>query len=242
MASASHSSARFVLIPTIDYIQARFDAYNEQFFNGSLPPIPIRLSHAKGFLGKVTFTRRRQGLFRGYRNEDFVLRINVRIDLPESLVEDTILHEMIHYYIAVNHWKDSSTHGVLFRREMERINREGKRHITISHRLNPAEQSQAVVKKGRVVAVVQFADGKTGIKVVPKQARHMQTWHRMALRAFSHSFARHAPIRSIDWYYTDEEYFGKYPSSMALRIYLVDDPQSLPLQTAQRLQIDAPVF
>ena len=84
---------------TVEYIQARFDSYNEQFFGGSLPPIPIRLSHAKGFLGKVTFTRRRKGLFQKYKNEDFVLRINVRIDLPEEVVEDTILHEMIHIYV-----------------------------------------------------------------------------------------------------------------------------------------------
>ncbi|MCR5533126.1 MAG: hypothetical protein K6F10_04520, partial [Paludibacteraceae bacterium] len=63
--------------PTISYIQSCFDEYNYRFFGGSLPALPIKLSHAKGFLGKVTFTRRKQGLFGGYRNGDFVLRINV---------------------------------------------------------------------------------------------------------------------------------------------------------------------
>ncbi|MBQ3989695.1 MAG: hypothetical protein II630_02535, partial [Bacteroidales bacterium] len=64
---------------TIEYIQEHFDAYNRHFFGGTLPTLPIKLSHAKGFLGKVTFLRKRKGLFGGYRNEDFVLRINVRI-------------------------------------------------------------------------------------------------------------------------------------------------------------------
>lgn len=123
------------MTPTIPYIQSRFDDFNARFFGGQLPPVPIRLSHAKGFLGKLTFTRRKHGLFGKYRNEDFVLRINVRIDLPESLIEDTILHEMIHYYIAVNQWNDTSVHGQLFRHEMARINAEGNRHITISYRL-----------------------------------------------------------------------------------------------------------
>ena len=217
---------------TVAYIQARFDSYNEQFFGGSLPPIPIRLSHAKGFLGKVTFTRRRKGLFQRYKNEDFVLRINVRIDLPEEVVEDTILHEMIHYYIAVNQWNDTSVHGQLFRREMERINREGNRHIRISHRLSESEQREASVKKGRIVGIVHFEDGRTGIKIVPKQVRHLITWNRRAKSTYQ------LGIKQIEWYYTDDEYFAKYPSSVALRIYLVDKPEEIPLQKAHQIVIE----
>ena len=198
---------------TIDYIQKRFDEYNSLYFGGALPAIPIRLSHAKGFLGKVTFTRKKQGLFGGYKNTDFVLRINVRIDLPEEVIEDTILHEMIHYYIGVNQWKDSSSHGTLFRREMARINAAGNRHITISHRLSEEEKRQAIVKKERVVALVTFEDGKRGIKIVPKQVRHVQAWDKKVRRYF--------PIRSIEWYLTDDDLFAKYPSSMALRVYLL---------------------
>ena len=125
--------------PSVEYIQAHFDAYNKEFFGGVLPTLPIKLSHAKGFLGKVTFVKRRQWLFGPYRNENFVLRINVKIDLPEELVQDTILHEMIHYYIAVNQIRDTSTHGRLFRAEMARINKEGGRHIRISYKPTPEQ-------------------------------------------------------------------------------------------------------
>ena len=145
--------------PSIPYIQACFDDYNARFFRSELPPVPIRLSNATGFLGKLTFTRRRTSLFGPYRNTDFVLRINTRIDLPEPVVQDTILHEMIHYYIAVRQLRDTATHGTLFRREMQRINAEGNRHITISHRLSPDEQQQSLVRKGRLVAHVFFRDG-----------------------------------------------------------------------------------
>lgn len=213
------------MIPTVEYITQRFDEYNERFFGGTLPPLPVKLSHAKGFLGKVTFTRKRQGLFRGYRNEDFVLRINVRIGLPEETVEDTILHEMIHYYIAVNQLTDTSTHGKLFRGEMARINREGNRRITISHRLSEAEQAQAHVHKTRAVAVVHFADGKTGVKVVPDQSRHIRYWHRTATRRFA--------IERIEWMHTDHAYFARFPSSVALRIYLVPDAAELPMEGAE---------
>jgi len=125
----------------LEYIQAHFDEYNRQYFGGALPTLPIKLSHARGFLGKVTFVKRRSWLFGPYKNENFVLRINVKIDLPEEVVQDTILHEMIHYYIAVNQWKDTSAHGKLFRAEMARINKEGNRHIRISYRLSSEKQN-----------------------------------------------------------------------------------------------------
>ena len=217
------------MIPTIDYIQAHFDAYNSRFWGGSLPPVPVKLSHAKGFLGKVTFTRRRQGLFGGYRNENFVLRINARIDLPEELVQDTILHEMIHYYIAVNQWRDNSSHGELFRREMKRINAEGNRHITISHRLTESQRTQAVRHKTRAVAIVHFEDGKTGIKVVPNKPQHIQYWHRAVMRTFNRPFSRLTQISRIEWLLSDTDYFARFPSSVAMRVYLIDNPSELPL-------------
>ena len=151
-------------------------------------------------------------MFGPFRNENFVLRINVRIDVPEDVVQDTILHEMIHYSIAVKQIRDTSAHGKLFRAEMARINAEG-RHITISHRLSEEEKLQAIVKKERVVALVTFEDGKQGVKVVPRQVRHIQAWDKKV--------RRHFPIRSIEWYMTDDDLFAKYPSSMALRIYLL---------------------
>ena len=215
--------------PTVEYIQTHFDAYNRQFFGGQLPTLPIKLSHAKGFLGKVTFVRKRQGLFGGYRNEDFVLRINVRIDLPEELVQDTILHEMIHYYIAVNQLRDSSTHGRLFRAEMARSNEQGHRHITISHRLNEEQRAQARIHKVRAVAIVHFSDGKTGVKVVPKQEKHIRYWHRMAQRRFS--------IERIEWYLSDDPYFAQFPSSIALKIFLINNPEDIPLHSATMLKV-----
>ena len=213
--------------PSIDYIQSHFDAYNARFFGGQLPHVPICLSHAKGFLGKLTFTRRKQGLFRGYKNEDFVLRINVRIDLPEELIQDTILHEMIHYFIAVNQLKDTSTHGTLFRREMARINAEGNRHITISHRLTDDQRSQAVIHKTRAFALVHFSDGKTGIKVVPNTPEHIRYWDKTAKRRF--------PVSSIEWFLSSDDYFARFPSSVAMKIYLIADPSEIPLTSGKRL-------
>lgn len=233
------------MIPTVEYIQERFDLFNDRFFGGQLPPIPIRLSHAKGFLGKLTYTRKKNSMplfqwFRSanrpsYQYENFVLRINVRIDLPENVVEDTILHEMIHYYIAVNQWKDTSAHGKLFRQEMNRINQQGGRHISITHQLSEQEKAQSVVHKERYFALIRFADGQIGIKVVP--AKHITRWHTLALRRFSSQYMPTANvIQSIDWYKSSDPFFSFFPSSTALRIILIKAPQTIPLHNAERLQ------
>lgn len=135
-----------LVIPTIEYIQSRFDEFNVLYFNGTLPPLPIKLSNARSFLGKLCYKKQRHWLFGPYHYSDFVLRINTRMDMSEPLLEDTILHEMIHYYIAVNQWRDTRMHGQLFRREMKRINETGGRHISISYRPNADQLAQLRAK------------------------------------------------------------------------------------------------
>lgn len=213
------------------YIEARFEEYNRLYFGGTLPPIPIRLSNAKGFLGKVCYRKTKNSLFSRAKNSDFVLRINTRIDLPAEVVEDIILHELIHYYLAYNQIEDTSAHGRLFRAEMARINREGGRHIRISHRLTEKQQEQAVGQpRVRIVCVVTFSDGQTGIKVVPKQIRHILQFERKVYQHFA--------VARTEWYITKDGYFGRYPSSNALRIYLLSDKEELTriLQSARRIE------
>lgn len=200
---------------TIPYIQQKFDDFNRQYFGNQLPPIPIKLSNAKTFLGKVCFRKERKLLSRKWHYSDFVLRINTRIDLPEDVVEDIILHEMIHYYIAVNQWQDCSAHGRLFRAEMARLNAAG-RHIRISHRLTPEQAQQAQGgRKTRVVCVAYFKDGRVGVKVVPKQVAHVLRFHRAAFAHFA--------IERLCWYLSDSPFFAQSPSSAALRFYLCED-------------------
>ena len=59
-------------------------------------------------------------MFGGTKYYDFKLRINKRIDLPEQEIEDIIIHEMIHYHIAYNGIKDTSTHGRVFMNKISR--------------------------------------------------------------------------------------------------------------------------
>ena len=123
----------------IEYLRIRFDHLNAMCFGYSLKPVRIELMRSRTQLGQLRYMRRKK-LFGGWRYDDFTLRITSVVDMDEALLEDTLLHEMIHYSILSSQKQDTSAHGVLFRQMMEEINTRFGRHITISHRKSEEEK------------------------------------------------------------------------------------------------------
>lgn len=121
------------MIATLPFLQNRFETFNNDYFGGTLPPVPIKLGRAVRSLGSCTYKKRRR-LFGRFINYGFCIHISTHYDLPEAELEDILLHEMIHYEILVNQWKDSSAHGKLFRQRMAAFNTQYGRHIRISYR------------------------------------------------------------------------------------------------------------
>lgn len=91
------------MTPTVTYVESKIREFNDLIFGSCLPPIPVKLSHARTFLGKVQY-RRKRGISGGFAgNTDFLMRISTMFDLTE----------------------------------MDRINREFGRNITVSYRKVP---------------------------------------------------------------------------------------------------------
>lgn len=157
------------MIANIPYIEQKFEEYNQQMFDGKLPKPKFELSNVKTYLGLCVFKRRRS-LFGKVSTFDFRLRFNVRYDLPQQELDDTIIHEMIHYYIHYHRMNDTSAHGKVFRQIMQHINQKFNRHLTISHRLqgDSDKQPENVRVRWHVVAVITLKNGKTGFKVLPR--------------------------------------------------------------------------
>lgn len=204
---------------TIPYLQQQFAAFNRLCFDGELPPIPIVLSNAKTYLGVCAYKTKRDLLMRK-QHYDFRFRFSTRFDLPESVIEDTMLHEMIHYHIAYHHLKDTSTHGKLFRQLMNDINSRFDRHITVSHRLTDEQRREIVESQQKrhtvyCVAVMRFTDGRVGIKVIPRLAQRIVEFHDKVSRV--------KEISSVAFYITTDSFFCQYPRSMALKAYFIDE-------------------
>lgn len=220
------------MVATKPYVEACFERFNREIFRGELPPIDIRMSNAKGFLGKLCF-RRTRSFFGQEKYSDFCLRINTRIDLPEAELEDTVIHEMIHYYIALRGIRDTSAHGMEFRRLMTHINRTYGRHVSISHRTTAVEREQlaGTAATPRVIGLIALSDGKTCIKRIPVQGR-------MGYGAMDRKLRQCFQVVSTAWYFTTDPYFGQFPSSLALRMTIVSREEVLPhLQGAHPLPL-----
>lgn len=200
---------------TVEYIERKFEEFNKQMFGGRLPKIPIVLSDAKSFLGVCVAksTTLPNGLKQYY---DYELRINTRIDFPEDVVEDTIIHEMIHYFIFFNNLHDTSAHGNIFLSIMQSINDNYGRKLSISHNATDEEKEQAVSTKRtwHVVAVVYFKNGNVGVKVLPRV--------QPKIIDFCQKLSAEKTITSYSLYMTDEPFFNRFPTSTALRLNMVE--------------------
>ena len=201
---------------SIPYIEQKFKEYNQLIFGNHLPDIPIRLSRATTFVGKYQHRTRRTPLGR-IEPYDFYLRFSVLFDLTPEELDDVIIHEMIHLHIAFHRLHDTSSHGPLFRRMMDNINRTHGRHITISNRLTP-RQSAAVHSQRitlHVIAVVRFTNGRPGIKVLPRI--------RQRIRRYCHLMLAQPTIASIDLFVSTDPFFNRYPNSAALAVYRISE-------------------
>lgn len=203
------------MIPTIEYVQEKFREFNVRMFDGRLPEPPISITNAKTYLGVCAFRKHRKWHGR-LEYSDFKIRISRRFDLPQDEIDDTIIHEMIHYYIGLFSPADMPGHSALFRRMMADINTRYGRHISVSHRLIAEQQEQATDHrpKKHIVARVVLKDGRTGIKVIPCMERHIRRYHRGMMAS--------GKVSSIEFYQTTDPFFNRFPSSSAFTIYFLD--------------------
>ena len=197
---------------TIPYAQQKFREYNRLIFAGKLPELPIELSDAKGFIGVCRYKKRKldDGSVEFY---DFRLSINTRIDLPEEEIEDTIIHEIIHYFIGYNKLEGSSSHGPVFQHLMNSINEKYGRHVSITHKSTKEEAEQAVDKRPRwhVIAVVSFFGGRKSIKVLPRVIQSILAYNRKVSGAHG--------VERIDYFMSNDPFFNRFPNSAAPNVY-----------------------
>ena len=184
------------MIPTKEYIEKKFEEYNRSMFGGKLKPLPVRLSNARTFLGAVRYRKKRSLLGR-WHYSDFQFFISTKVDQPEKTVEDTIIHEMIHYWI--------------FSSQMQEINARFNRNVTISHRKTKEEMENDKERRQHLVCISQLTGGRTGITLACKSSI-FTLWDR---------FTAHPEVEHSLWYISADPFFNRFPRSRTLKIYRI---------------------
>lgn len=201
---------------TVEELRVMFGEFNALIFGGRLPEVPFEISAAKGALGKCVYRATMTPDGRR-RFSDFKIRISAAVEMDRALLEDVVIHEMIHYFILIHNLEDTSPHGEIFKALMRSINASYGRHIAISHRSMPEEQARAADsrRKLHVVAAIYFRSGECGVKVLPRVAER--------IAGFYNAITRAAAVGKVELYISDEPFFNRFPVSAALRIQKIDE-------------------
>ena len=194
---------------TIDILHAWFRQFNADYFGDELPVPRILLSKARTRLGTMSYRRVRKLLRWMYT--DFTIRISTYYECSEREYQETLLHEMIHYYIAYKNISDTSSHGKVFRQIMLQLNNEHGWNITITssmrnHKLTPVQRKITVANYFLVLAI-ELDDGGRMFTVVNKKA----------IRKVYDALRNCRNIVNHRWYVSLDPYFLDFPCVRSLR-------------------------
>ena len=217
--------------PSLQYIKQKFEEYNRDMFGGQLPELPMEIVNVKTYLGLCSYKKRfaENGKEEYY---NFKLSFNERLEVSEEEVQDTLIHEMIHYFIGYKQLDDVSAHGPVVLSRMNIINTKFNRHISVAHKTTSKEREQLVETRRiwHIIATIEVNDGSFGVKVLPRVID--------SVIEFVDKLKSDSNINSIDLFMTDEPYFNRYPTSKTTKFQIVDKVEILRnLKGAHRLKI-----
>lgn len=205
---------------TLEFLRNEFARFNGEIFGARLPEPDFSISDTKSALG--------QFVVRAGRGE---IRVTGRFEMERRQLEDVLIHEMIHYFIYWSGLTDTSAHGAAFKGLMLAINAAHGRDIRVSARLTESQRTQAARhnRRERVICVVGLADGRIGVKVLPKADER--------IREFRRKIGRAANVASVEFYCHDNPFFGRFPTSTSLRCHILQESEIRSnLQGARRLK------
>ena len=206
------------------FLENRFDIFNRKIFSGVLPRPLMHISSARSFMGQFKVERKGSPLRKVV--ETYHLTLSDRYDLEESVLEDIVIHEMIHYFIHFKRIKDSSSHGYQFRKMMLDINRAFGRSITVSHRCSKEELESDDVKAHSIVCLCTMTDGRRLVCRVSQSKvfeihRAFQEWDKVV---------------EEQWYWVYGSYFNRYRRVLTPRLFSVDNEGLEVIASGTRLE------
>ena len=196
--------------PTLDYLVERFDYFNQLCFDGELQRPPIKLNTRYATMGQTC------GECCVYDDgtilwKNLRIEISVRRDLPEYEYIDTLVHEMIHYYVMTNNLQDDSPHGTLFRQKMEEITMNYGIRITIA--FDPSDEEMVNTRtRNRYVVTAESNDGHMLVAVVARN-KVFQFWDYIP---------KMDGVSNVHWYVSDRQIFEKFPVAVSPRLFNID--------------------
>lgn len=191
---------------SVQWLEQWFTVFNEQYFDSGLPLPRLALSRSRTRLGSMS-CKRLTRLLRGTKFSDFTIRLSNYYDLSEREFQNVLLHEMIHYSIAYTGLKDTSPHGVVFRRMADEFNRKHGWNIKVTGSTRGVKPAKPQPDREFLVLALLLDSGEHLFSVVnPRYAHEIDRNIRSVSR-----------VKNFSWYTTRDHYFMDFPRVRSLR-------------------------
>lgn len=209
---------------TIEFLENRFNCFNREIFKDGLPIPIMHISSARTFMGQ--FKVERSGRRFGKRNETYHLTLSDRYDMEERILEDVVIHEMIHFLIHYKGIRDTSSHGPNFRALMTEINKRFGRNITVSHRCTKEQLESDTAKAHSIVCLCTMEDGRKLVCRVSQSKvfeiyRAFQEWNKVVTQ---------------EWFWVYGSYFNRYRRILTPKLFSVDKEGLDIIESGTRLE------
>lgn len=210
---------------TIEFLENGFQRFNKEIFGNELPKPNMRITSARSFVGQ--FKTERVTVFAGLRRkETHYLTLSNIYDLEERILEDVLIHEMIHFLIHFRKIRDTSSHGKNFRFLMNEINRKFGRNITVSHRCTKEQLESDQAKAHSIVCLCTMTDGRKLCCRVSQSKifeihRAFQEWDK---------------VEKEEWFWVYGSYFNRYRRVLTPRLFSVDNEGLEVIESGTRLE------
>lgn len=191
---------------SIEWMKNWFLRFNKDYFEGQLPLPRLRLSQSRTRMGSMSCKRKYH--LGKYRLTDFTIHLSNYYDLTERQFQNVLLHEMIHYMIAYIGFKDTSAHGIIFRRMMDYLNKNHGWEITVMSHSKDLPLSHGISRdRTYLVLAVSLVSGERMFSVVnPGYARRL-----------NRLIPTIQGLRDFGWYQSNDPYFFDFPKVRSLR-------------------------
>lgn len=194
------------------WLRKQFVQFNRQYFDSKLPTPRFYVGYSRTQLGSLSW---KQGtLWNNSPYRCYTIRMSNYYDQSEHSFQSVLLHEMIHLAIAHSGIKDTSPHGDVFRKMMERFNNDGW-DIHVMTRIENMDRSNLKPRNTYqlyLVLALQMDNGQRFLSSVNP---------RYAIKLNKEIPSIHE-ITHFSWYMSSDAWFASIPRVRSLRGIPVD--------------------
>lgn len=207
---------------TLDFLYNIYDEFNRTIFSSSLPAIEIRLSNGVHVLGCLCRTH-----VRNVPNTlSYTISISSRYDFPRSMLEDILIHEMIHYKIAHDGEPDTSTHGRRFKMLMSQINETFGRNVKVRISLPESIRESDRHLSANYIFTCRIRERDKFMRCASTRIFEINS-----------AMARCRDIEGTKVYFSNSPLFNRFSRSRTLRFYEMTDDVRHELASSSELVI-----